>query len=320
MNTEIVSRVVWFIFAAEIAGLIAVGVFLERSMHGPSGGGGVGAFLLLFPMMALAACAVTFLATNSLGVRAVCLWFMAMPILFVGVGEAKTWVERRRSAPKYEPMPGENRFPTPEMKALGIAIYSSNAERVKQILPTVTNLNQPLADNTTVLFYAVDNVYSPIPARLEIVRLLLKAGADPNPPGVSLIEIALKKTDDDLLLALLKAGANPNALDDKGHPAWWGDLHTGYWYMNRFRLLLDHGADVKIRVEQQGPVSLAINAGKWAHAVLLIERGADWKQEKLDTGQLASERVLEEYKNTESLRNEIPEDLRKLKQMYEDAR
>ncbi len=85
-------------------------------------------------------------------------------------------------------------------------------------------------------------------------------------------------------------------------------------------MLLDHGADVKFRVEQQGPVSLAVEAGKWAHAVLLIERGADWKQEKLATGQLASEKVLAEYKNTENLRNEIPESLRKLKQLSEDAR
>ncbi len=220
MNTEIVSRVVWCVFAAEIAGLIAVGVFLERSMHGPSGGGGVGAFLLLFPAMALAACAVTFLATSSLGIRAVWLWFMAMPILFVGVGEAKSWAEKRWLAPAYEPMPGQDRFPTPATKALGIAIYSSDAERVKQILPTVNNLNQPLADNTTVLSYAAERVYSPIPARLEIVRLLLKAGADPNPPGVSLVEIALRTDDDDSLRVLLEAGANPNVLDDGGHPAW----------------------------------------------------------------------------------------------------
>jgi hypothetical protein len=320
MNVGLVSGVLWCVFAVEIAGLIAVGAFLERSMHGPSGGGGVGAFLLLFPAIALCACAVTFLATNSIGVRTVCLVFMAMPILFVGVGEAKTWADKRSSGPRYEAMPGQDRFPTPELKALGAAIYSSNAERVKQILPTINNLNQPLTDNTTVLSYAVGYVYSPIPARLEIVRLLLKAGADPNPPGVSLVEIAMKKTDDDLLRVLLEAGANPNALDDGGHPVWWKTLKPGYWYMDRFRMLLNHSADVKFRVEQQGPVSLAVSSGKWAHAVLLIERGADWKQEKLDTDQLVSERVLQEYKDAESSRNEIPEDLRKLKQMYEAAR
>ena len=321
MNAELVYRVLlWCAFAAEILGLIAVGVFLEKSMHGPNGGGGVGAFLLLFPALALCACAVTFLATNSIEVRTVCLAFMAMPILLVGGGEARSWAEKRWLAPRYEPMPEPDRFPTPETKALGIAIYSSDAERVKQILPTVKNLDQPLADNTTLLSYAVDYVYAPIPARLEIVRLLLKAGADPNPPGIPIVEIALRKDNDDLLRVLLEAGANPNTLDDEGHPAWWGTLHAGYWYMERFQMLLDHGADVKFRAEQQGPVSLAVSAGKWAHAVLLIERGADWKHEKLGTGELASEKVLQEYKNTESLRNEIPEDLRKLKQMYEGAR
>jgi len=319
MNTENVSGVVWCIFIAELLGLFAVGKYLERSMHGPSGGGGVGSCLLVFPKIGLLACVLIFLTTDSPETRTVCLQIMAMPILFVGLGEAKTWAERRSSG-IYETMPGADRFTTPETKALGIAIYSSDAERVKQVLPAVNNLNQPLADNTTILSYAVGNVYSPIPARLEIVRLLLKAGADPNPAGVSLIEIAISKSDKDLLLVLLEAGANPNALDDKGHPVWWGEVQKQYWYQESPRMLLDHGADVKLRAGQLGPVSVAVAAGRWDLARALIERGADWKQEKLDADQLVSEKVLQEYKNAESSGNEISSDLLKLKQMYEDAK
>jgi len=85
-------------------------------------------------------------------------------------------------------------------------------------------------------------------------------------------------------------------------------------------MLLDHGADVKLRAGQLGPVSVAVAAGRWDLARALIERGADWKQEKLDADQLVSEKVLQEYKNAESSGNEISSDLLKLKQMYEDAK
>jgi hypothetical protein len=47
------------------------------------------------------------------------------------------------------------------------------------------------------------------------------------------------------------------------------------------RLMLDHGADLSLRdSERRGPVGYAIKNRFWYVACLLIERGADWKQEK----------------------------------------
>jgi len=322
MNTEPVSRVVmWCIFVTEIACLIPIGWDLQRSIRGAYMVEDIGLLLLLIATMALAGCAVAFVAARSLGERAVFLAFLGIPIFVWGSIQTANQIERQsRGQPTYSPQYDTNIFTTPETKALGSAIDSSDLEKVKQILPTVKNLNQPLADNRTILSFAAARVYSPIPARLEIVRLLLKAGADPNPAGISLIELAIRMTEDDLLRILLEAGSNPNALDAKGRPVWWGEFEKGYWEETRPRMLLDHGADVKLRAGQQGPLSVAAAARRWDLAVLLIERGADWKQEKLDTDQLVSEKVLEEYKKAESSGNEISKSLLKLKQMYEDAK
>lgn len=157
MSPEILSRILWGVFAAEIVGLAAVGVFLERSMHGPSGGG-VGTWLLIIPLIGICVCVTKFLATDAVEVRVSCLVFLVLPILLVGFGESinsiQKWSLARESS---EILQGERIFTTPETKALGSAIYWRNVEQVKQILPMVKNLNQPLANNKTVLSFAVSN-------------------------------------------------------------------------------------------------------------------------------------------------------------------
>lgn len=144
-----------------------------------------------------------------------------------------------------------------------------------------------------------------------------------------MLEQALFKTDNHALLLLLEASANPNVLRKDGTPVWWQALEV--WNpedirrTERMRILLDHGADVKIRHGQYGAMSLALMNQAYDQALMLIERGAEWKQERLSRdNELASDVVFEAYAHAEQRLSmsdmKILEALLKLKKMYEDLK
>jgi len=87
--------------------------------------------------------------------------------------------------------------------------------------------------------------------------------------------------------ALLKAGADPNHPDSAGRPIWWAvlsdDSDKG---LATLRVLLDHGADLRKHDARGGPVGWASYMASesfttnWRLVWLLIERGAEWKDEE----------------------------------------
>jgi len=78
-----------------------------------------------------------------------------------------------------------------------------------------------------------------------------------------------------------------------------------------FRMMLDHGADLSLRApDGRGPVGQAVGNRYWYDACLLIERGADWKQENLRGGSVPE--LLEwEIIRQEEYPIPVPEKLRK---------
>ena len=57
---------------------------------------------------------------------------------------------------------------------------------------------------------------------------------------------------------LLERGANPNHIDSAKRPLWWGVLSSSDDAgIETLRVLLDHGADVKLRDAEGGPVAWA---------------------------------------------------------------
>ncbi|MEO8027252.1 MAG: hypothetical protein ABI823_12305, partial [Bryobacteraceae bacterium] len=122
---------------------------------------------------------------------------------------------------------------------------------------------------------------------IEMLRALIAAGADPKRETSADTLSAAAVTGPRLTRFLLEAGANPNLLDHERRPLWWGTMKPGEddGAIELLILMLDHGADLSLRApDGRGPVGQAVASGYWYIACLLIERGADWKQEKLPGG------------------------------------
>lgn len=116
------------------------------------------------------------------------------------------------------------------------------------------------------------------PSRLQTLRELLAAGADPNEAGEDLpLVLAIRlvrKVGDEPLRLLLDAGADPNQVDDFGRPAFFGACGSAD-DVALMRMLLDRGADPE-RTGRDGTSAVwgAVNTRNWAVARLLVDRGA----------------------------------------------
>lgn len=115
-------------------------------------------------------------------------------------------------------------------------------------------------------------------SRIEEVFVLLKAGANPNAvqsigtPLSCSLKTALAPQ---LVKLLLKFGANPNGLDWQG----WVPLHAAAWndQIQAIRILVSHGATVNYQHKEIGitPLMEAASKGNCESLVTLIELGAD---------------------------------------------
>lgn len=116
------------------------------------------------------------------------------------------------------------------------------------------------------------------PTRLETIRTLLAAGADPNEAGeelpLALAVWATRQSGDAALRQLLDAGADPNVRDAFGSPVFFAA--TGAAIATPvLQLLLDRGAD-PTATERDGRSGAwsAIDTQNWPAALLLVQRGA----------------------------------------------
>jgi hypothetical protein len=196
---------------------------------------------------------------------------------------------------------------------LAQAMVKRDAASVKQLIPGAGDLNQPQGGGTTLWQFGVlqaDNTDESI----EMLRALLAAGADPKRDTSADTLQHATAAGPRLTQFLLEAGANPNLPDEQHRPGWWRTLQQGEddRANELLRMMLDHGADLSLRApDGRGPVGQAVASRYWYDACLLMERGADWKQEKLPGGSVP------ELLEWEILRRDeypipVPEKLRKV--------
>jgi ankyrin repeat protein len=201
------------------------------------------------------------------------------PLLFSSVAAAfKTLREQRQSS-------GSAYFHGPALE-LAQAMMRHDTVLVKQLIPAAGDLNQPQEGGVSLWQFGVlqaDNREE----SYDMLRALLAAGADPKrDASADTLESATARGPH-LTQFLLEAGANPNVLDDQHRPVWWRNMEPGEddAATEILRMMLDHGADLSLRApDGRGPVGEAVANRFWYIACLLVERGADWKQEKLPGG------------------------------------
>ncbi|XP_014677172.1 PREDICTED: putative ankyrin repeat protein RF_0381 [Priapulus caudatus] len=115
--------------------------------------------------------------------------------------------------------------------------------------------------------------------RLDIVRLLLEAGADPNvddaESGVTPLMWAVSKGEETVVQMLLSHGADANAADWQAHTS----LHHAACFdrLDIVRLLLEAGADPNAAETETRRTSLmmAVKEGDEAMVRMLLSHGAD---------------------------------------------
>lgn len=151
------------------------------------------------------------------------------------------------------------------------AVRAGDAQSVRSMLRQKVDVNQPSADGTTPLHYAVQR------EDLAMVDLLLKSGADAkavNRYGVPPLAVAAVNGHADIMKRLLDAGADPNAGMSPDETPIMTAARTGK--VDALKTLLAHGAQVNARDSRGQTPLMWASARNNADAVrLLLEGGAD---------------------------------------------
>ena len=297
------TNVVWALVILDGIAAVVLWKLFERGTNG---------LLLLAYLIVLAAIVLTtatfpFLRSEGLRIAGlIVLLIPSAPLLISSVAASvKTIREQRQFS-------GSAYFKGPALD-LAQAMVKHDVGLVKQLIPAAGDLNQPHQDGTTLWQFGVLQTYN-TEESIDILRALLAAGADPKRDTSADTLQHATAMGPELTRFLLAAGANPNVLDDEHRPLWWrnmgpdGDDKAA----ELLTLMLDHGADLTWRVpHSHGPAGHAAAQGYWFAACLLIERGADWKREKLPGGSLPD--LLEgEILRRDEYPIPVPEKLRKV--------
>jgi ankyrin repeat protein len=155
------------------------------------------------------------------------------------------------------------------------AAQRKDVDALRVLVGRRVDVNAAQADGTTALHWAVHWNDQ------EAVMLLLRAGANPavvNRYGASPLSEAVTSGSGAMIEALLNAGADARAAATAdGETILMRAARAGN--LDAVRLLLDRGADVNAVERYRGQTALMWAAAERHTAVvrLLLERGADWK-------------------------------------------
>ena len=189
--------------------------------------------------------------------------------------------------PIYREAP-ETYFAGPALAAAQ-AIRAEDIAKLDQIFAQHHDLdpNQPGNKGVTLLFWAYAHHSVPM------LQALVHKGANVNqllhlPHSRSaqqggdwmedtyLLNIAVKGPKDDLIVALLDLGANPNSKDERQEPALINAIFVRQY--QRLKILLDHKANINETDSGGDTAASTLAALNYFEMVYyLLERGADWR-------------------------------------------
>lgn len=173
-------------------------------------------------------------------------------------------------------------FRSEALRTLEAAIVAHDAAAVAQAARGV-DLDEVGLSGVTVLVLALRELQR-APGQLDVVKALLDAGADPN-AGRSELPLqgaiaASRHSGIEPLRLLLAAGADPNGQSEFGDPAFF--LAGGATYdVAVMEQLLAHGARLDLRGSQgASAVLVPTTTRNWPVLLLLLERGAPWRDQR----------------------------------------
>lgn len=278
----IVKLLFWLLMAVNVA---VLGLFfvlgLAAAPSSRTSPLAVAAFMLVVPGVLLAGTAALFMFAKSPLGRGLALVLAACPLLLaVGAGiwgrlDLMSYLEP--SAPG-----GYAHHRAGPLRELEAAVLRRDEAAVAALARQVgkAQLSTPGRDSSTLLVLALRSL-SEQPAKPEVLRALLQAGADPNAGTYELpltwAILISPKTGPEPVQLLLQAGANPNRSQGGAEPAYFSATAKNV-DLAVLRMLLEHGADLTARTSDGGnALTRAASAQNWRAALLLLERGAPWQ-------------------------------------------
>lgn len=304
-----IVRVFWTLFALEAAGLaiLLLVLLLGKKPWGPEGA--VGAWIVVLPPLFLGALAAVFSYSQSDTVRISCTVLLAIPLIQMALSPVHAGILRFRVN---RSLAGDDDF-RGQRRELAHAIRAHDAARVRALIPQAGDLNGPGAEGETLLRFALVNATQG-PESKEVAKALLDAGADPNVPAHSSnfpLTLAILEGPEWTEL-LLQAGANPNLPDGARRPLWWDAVTSDFdERLRTLEIFLRSGADVHIRDGEGGPVAWAAYHKSWRAAWMLVERGAECRDQQA-FGQPVIDILRDDLRNREAYGHTVPPEMRKL--------
>jgi hypothetical protein len=272
-----VKAIFWGLVAIDVLG-VAVIFLLGLAAAGSSrtSTAQVALVLLALPLLVLAAAVLLFLKAGSMPLRLLAVVVAAAPLAIAFSARAIAQVEFRSSLNDAGEMTYYRAGP---YRDLAQAITRGEATVVESLAKQV-EINRPGTAGMTLLGLSMRRLRAD-PQQLEVIRVLLAAGADPNQEAQSEfpLSVALQvsgKSGPEPVRLLLDAGANPNLADDFGSPVYFAATGVSAG-LDALSLVIDRGADVNA-VARNGTTALfhASMTRNWRAALMLLERGADW--------------------------------------------
>lgn len=276
----------WILVALDVAGVL-LWYLLGLAAAGSAGTNPhrVTLLLLVLPLLLLGVAILLFVRGGAPGWRLLAVFLAASPLLLLVSLGVMARVQFRGALNDRGEM---TFFRVGPLRELADAIARNDSTRVAALAPTV-NLNQAGLAGMTPLMLAMRQLRQ-TPDRLEVLAILLAAGADPNRGAQAELPLAVAiqvsgRAGIGPVRLLLDAGADPNRSSEFGEPVFF--QATGQSApLEVLTSLLDGGADPHL-LSRGGQTALfhAANSRNWKAARLLLERGADGLQGRSVNGQ-----------------------------------
>jgi hypothetical protein len=301
----------WAVVALDVALFLGLLISMLVQRGGSESGGremGI-AFFVIAPLLLIGAAVLLYVFTRSPVWKIIALIIVAGPGLFIAGGRIRSayidYVVRQNAL-------GRGYFSTSEMKAMGAAVVEADLATLQRIGPTV-DVNAVGERGTTFIGMATEQAFDApdekrARRRRAVIETLLRLGAKPGPA----MSAALKVKDPAILEALLKAGADPNALTEQGSPLVFEWLSI--MPVENLRLLVQHGLNVNV-VQYNTPLAVEVTLKRrWDLLLLLAQSGADLAKARDDGRNVAGELAIRvEEAKTEG--REPPPDLLRVREL-----